>query len=96
MVLFFILDVGILAVAIGAAVVGLWEIALVDVIVYITVALGLRACAVPARRPSVSYSEIKARQEALLPVVAQEDAEAVVMLQADEVEDTVEDAPLAA
>ena len=61
MLIFGILLLGMLVAAIGAAVVGLWAIAVVDVVVVLIVAGGLRV-AFPARRAVLTYREILERQ----------------------------------
>ena len=61
MLIFGILLLAMLVAAIGAAVVGLWAIAVVDVVVVLIVAGGLRV-AFPARRAVLTYREILERQ----------------------------------
>jgi len=62
MVLFFcFLHVCLLAAGIGAAVAGLWAIAVVVFLAYICVAVALRAC-VPQQRATLTYREIVDRQ----------------------------------
>lgn len=61
MLIFGILLLAMLVAAIGAAVVGLWAIAVVDVVVVLIVAGGLRV-AFPARRAVLTYREIMVRQ----------------------------------
>lgn len=68
MVLILLLPVGLLAVAIAAAVAGLWLIAAVDVLACICVILCLRALA-PKKRAALTYQEIMARQRAELPPI---------------------------
>ena len=63
---FTILLVGLLAVTVAAAVVGLWQIALVDLVVTLIVAVGLRA-AFPAQRAVLTYREIVERQGRPMP-----------------------------
>ena len=58
---FILLLVVLLAVTVAAAVVGLWPIALVDAVVALIIAVGLRA-AFPARRAVLTYREILERQ----------------------------------
>ena len=67
MLIFGILLLGMLVAAIGAAVVGLWAIAVVDVVVVLIVAGGLRV-AFPARRAVLTYREILERQGRAVPV----------------------------
>ena len=64
---FTLLLVGLLAVTVAAAVVGLWPIALVDLVVTLIIAVGLRA-AFPARRAVLTYREILERQGRAVPV----------------------------
>ena len=61
MLIFGILLLGMLIAAIGAAVVGLWPIAVVDLMVLLIVAGGLRM-AFPVRRAVLTYREIMERQ----------------------------------
>ena len=68
--IFTLLLVGLLAVTVAAAVVGLWPIALVDAVVVLIVAVGLRA-ALPARRAVLTYREILERQGRAVPVAEQ-------------------------
>jgi len=64
---FTLLLVGLLAVTVAAAVVGLWPIVLVDLVVTLIVAVGLRA-AFPARRAVLTYREILESQGRAVPV----------------------------
>ena len=61
MLIFGLLLLGMLIAAIGAAVVGMWPIAAVDLVVVLIVAGGLRV-AFPARRAVLTYREILERQ----------------------------------
>ena len=63
---FTILLVGLLAVTVAAAVVGLWAVALVDAVVALIIAVGLRA-AFPAPRAVLTYREIVERQGRPMP-----------------------------
>ena len=66
-VVLMLLLIGLLAVTVTAAVVGLWPIALVDLLVLLIVAVGLRA-AFPARRAVLTYREIMEKQGRAVPV----------------------------
>ena len=67
MLIFGILLLGMLVAAIGAAVVGLWPITVVDLVVLLIVAGGLRV-AFPVRRAVLTYREILERQGRAVPV----------------------------
>ena len=54
---FILLLVGLLAVTVAAAVVGLWAVAVVDLVVLLIVAVGVKA-AFPAQRAVLTYREI--------------------------------------
>ena len=78
---FTILLVGLLAVTVAAAVVGLWAVALVDAVVALIIAVGLQA-AFPARRAVLTYREILERQGRAvepIPQVVEEEAVPLVM-----------------
>ena len=67
MLIFGILLLAMLVAAIGAAVVGLWPIAVVDLVVLLIVVGGLRV-AFPVRRAVLTYREILERQGRTVPV----------------------------
>jgi len=69
-VVLMLLLIGLLAVTVAAAVVGLWQIALVDLVVLLIVAVGLRV-AFPARRAVLTYREIMEKQGRPVPVAEQ-------------------------
>ena len=75
-VVLMLLLIGLLAVTVAAAVVGLWQIALVDLVVLLIVAVGLRA-AFPARRAVLTYREILERQGRAVEPIPQVVEEAV-------------------
>ena len=56
-----LLLIGLLAVTVAAAVVGLWAVAVVDLVVLLIVAVGVKA-AFPAKRAVLTYREIMERQ----------------------------------
>ena len=60
-VVLMLLLIGLLAVTVAAAVVGLWAVAVVDLVVLLIVAVGVKA-AFPAKRAVLTYREIMERQ----------------------------------
>ena len=75
-VVFILLLVVLLAVTVAAAVVGLWAVALVDAVVALIIAVGLRV-AFPARRAVLTYREILERQGRAVEPIPQVVEEAV-------------------
>ena len=83
------LNLALLCVTVAAAVVGLWPIAVVDAVVLLIVAVGLRV-AFPARRAVLTYREILERQGRVVPV----EAAAEPVMQPETAEQPVAETPV--